>query len=95
VRWHLFRLYDASVPFVWNSYAALFISQEAARNSRAPSKSFSFGAVMEDHSQRDNGNPYSPLMCILLLLVVGIVVKIGAATQLCHLAQSSCQLALN
>jgi hypothetical protein len=33
-------------------------------------------AVMKDHSQEDIGNPYSPLMCILLLLMV------GAATQL-------------
>jgi hypothetical protein len=31
---------------------------------------------MKDHSQGDAANPYSPLMCILLLLVV------GAATQL-------------
>jgi hypothetical protein len=36
----------------------------------------SFGAVMNDHSQGDSANPYSPLMCILLLLLV------GAATQL-------------
>jgi hypothetical protein len=35
-----------------------------------------FGAVMKDHSQGDAANPYSPLMCILLLLAV------GAATQL-------------
>jgi hypothetical protein len=78
-RRHLFRLYDAGAPFVWNSYAAPFILQEAARNSRAHTKSFSFGAVMKDHSQKDNGNPYSPLMSILLLLMV------GAATQLGHL----------
>jgi hypothetical protein len=31
---------------------------------------------MKDHSQGDAANPYSPLMCILLLLAV------GAATQL-------------
>jgi hypothetical protein len=31
---------------------------------------------MKNHSQGDAANPYSPLMCILLLLVV------GAATQL-------------
>jgi hypothetical protein len=35
-----------------------------------------FGAVMKDHSQGDAANPYSTLMCIRLLLVV------GAATQL-------------
>ena len=71
-----------------------YLAQESARNSRARTKRLS-GAVMKDHSQRDSGNPYSPLMSILLLLVAGIVVKIGAATQLCHLVQSSCQLALN
>jgi hypothetical protein len=31
---------------------------------------------MKDHSQGDTANPYSPLMCVLLLLLV------GAATQL-------------
>jgi hypothetical protein len=31
---------------------------------------------MKDHSQEDTANPYSPLMCVLLLLLV------GAATQL-------------
>jgi len=36
------------------------------------------GAVMKHHSQGDAANPYSPLMCILLLLVVGV----GAATQI-------------
>jgi hypothetical protein len=57
-----------------------YLAQEAARNSRAHSKFFSFGAVMKDHSQKDSGNPYSPLMCILLRLVF------GAATQLGHFA---------
>ena len=33
---------------------------------------------MKDHSEGDAANPYSPLMCILLLLVVGV----GAAAQL-------------
>jgi hypothetical protein len=31
---------------------------------------------MKDRSQADTANPYSPLLCVLLLLVV------GAATQL-------------
>jgi hypothetical protein len=44
------------------------------------------GAVMNDHSQRDNGSSYSPLMCILLLLATGIGVKFGAAVQLGQLA---------
>jgi hypothetical protein len=54
--------------------------------------SFHFETIMTDHSQSDNGNPYSPLKCILLLLTTGMAVKIGAAVQLCHLSQSSCQL---
>jgi hypothetical protein len=54
-----------------------YLAQEAARNSRAHTKSFSFGAVMKDHSQKDNGNPYSPLMSILLLLMVGAAIQLG------------------
>jgi hypothetical protein len=50
---------------------------------------------MNDHTQSDKGKPYSPLLCILLLLTTGIAVNTGAASQLCHLAQSSCHLALN
>jgi hypothetical protein len=38
---------------------------------------------MKDHSQGDNADgQYSPLMCILLLLATGIVVKIGAGVHL-------------
>jgi hypothetical protein len=33
------------------------------------------------------------VMCILLLLAVGIVVKTGAASQPCDAARGSCQLA--
>jgi hypothetical protein len=40
-----------------------------------PAQSVHLGAVMKDHSQGDAANHYSPLMCILLLLMV------GAATQ--------------
>ena len=79
-RRHLFRLYDAGAPFVWNSYAALFISSTGSGSQLAGAhKILLNGAVMKDHSQKDNGNPYSPLMSILLLLMV------GAATQLGHL----------
>jgi len=42
--------------------------QPSARRSRA-GKSTQFEAVMKDHSQED-ADPYSPLMCILLLLMV-------------------------
>jgi len=48
---------------------------------------------MNDPSQEHKAKPYSPLMCILLLLAVGIVVKTGAASQPCDLAQGFCQLA--
>jgi hypothetical protein len=45
--------------------------------------SCSFGEVMKDHSQGDKtADQYSPLMCILLLLATGIVVKIGAGVHL-------------
>ncbi len=50
---------------------------------------------MNDHSQSHNSKPYSPLLCILLLLATGIAVKTDAATQLCHLAHGACGLALN
>jgi hypothetical protein len=35
-----------------------------------------FGAIMKNQSQENQGNPYSPLMCILFLLII------LAATQL-------------
>jgi hypothetical protein len=35
-----------------------------------------FGAVMKDHSQKDSANPYSPLMCILLLLMVCAAIQL-------------------
>jgi hypothetical protein len=88
--------YDAGVPFIWNSYAAPFISvARIGPQSRARANSSQFGAVMKDESQKNNGNPYSPLMCILLLLATGVAVKSGAVTQLGQLAQNSYRLALN
>jgi hypothetical protein len=32
---------------------------------------------MKDHSQGDAANPYSPLMCILLLLMVGAAIELS------------------
>jgi hypothetical protein len=32
---------------------------------------------MNDHSQGNHANPYSPLMCILLLFATGAAVMIG------------------
>jgi hypothetical protein len=61
---------------------------QPVRNPRAKAKFF--GAVMSDHSEGDSARPYSPLLCILLLLTTGIGVKLGAAIHLCQLAQSSC-----
>jgi hypothetical protein len=46
-----------------------YSSQPSARRLRAGGNSTHFEAVMKDHSQED-ADPYSPLMCILLLLVV-------------------------
>jgi hypothetical protein len=70
-----------------------YFSQKSARNSRADARFSQFGAVMKDHSQEDNATPYSPLLCIVLLLAVGVAVKIGAAIHVCQ--QSSCNLAIN
>jgi hypothetical protein len=53
-----------------------YLTKQSARYSRAHTKSSHFGAVMKDQSQENDGNPYSPPMCILFLLVF------GAATQL-------------
>ena len=37
------------------------------------------------HSELDEkSSPYSALVCVLMLLTAGIVVKIGAAIQLAH-----------
>ena len=47
-----------------------YFCKEFARSSQAHTQCLSFGAVMNDHSQKAGGNPYSPLMCILLLLMV-------------------------
>jgi hypothetical protein len=33
---------------------------------------------MEDHSQENSANPYSPPMCILLLLAVGAATQFSA-----------------
>jgi hypothetical protein len=46
-----------------------YSSQPSGRRLRAGGNSTHFEAVMKDHSQED-ADPYSPLMCILLLLVV-------------------------
>jgi hypothetical protein len=45
---------------------------------------------MDHRSQGNNANPYSPLLCILLLLGTGVAVKVGAAVH-----QGSSYLALN
>jgi hypothetical protein len=59
------------------------IISDAETSPRLAGHPVHFGAVMKDHSQGDNtAHPYSPLMCILLLLATGIVVKIGAGVHL-------------
>jgi hypothetical protein len=80
---HLFLFYDASASFVWNSYAALLIFAGRIRPQLAGAQnSCHLGAVMKDHSQQDDGNPYSPLMCILLLLMVGAATQLKVAAML-------------
>jgi len=74
----LFRAYVARWPFVWNSYAApLILKGEMVRKSRTAReiRLNSSGAAMKDNSQESKDNPYSPLLCIALLLTV------AAATQ--------------
>jgi hypothetical protein len=45
---------------------------------------------MTDDSQANATSPYSPLWCIILLLLTGFGVKLGA---LCHAAGGACRLA--
>jgi hypothetical protein len=52
-----------------------FLRNWLATRGRTCSSSH-FGEVMKDRSQQDHEDPYSPLLCILLLLAI------GAATQL-------------
>ncbi len=42
---------------------------------------------MKTPSRTDDAGPYSPLTCLLLLLVTGVAVKTAAAIELYHLAQ--------
>jgi len=74
-------VYDATAPFVWNSHAAAFIfgSQQSARTVAGVHELF-LVALMKDYSQRDNKSesPYSPLIRILLLLIVGAEIQIKA-----------------
>ena len=72
-----------------------YVEQQFGAQSRVPLKFVHPGAAMNDHSKTDKENPYSPLWCVLLLLFAGMLVKTVAVTQLCHLAQSGCHLALN
>jgi hypothetical protein len=70
-------------PFsTWISYALdVHICGETTRKLRTPS----CGAVMKAKvktAQPDSANPYGPLACIFLLLAVGIMVKLAAATQI-------------
>jgi hypothetical protein len=56
--------HSSSIPTPSLSY----LTKQSARNSRVHT-SLHFGAVMKDQSQENDGNPYSPLMCILFLLI--------------------------
>jgi hypothetical protein len=87
-----FGTYFAFIPdgerSVWNSFAsASHVSQQSARKSRTHTKPLIFGAAMKAHFQSAKGKSrYSALMCVLMLLMVGVVVKLGAAVHLFHLA---------
>jgi hypothetical protein len=78
VHWHLCRLYEGSADFVWNSYAARSICVTAI------GAIVIFGVVMKHQVQGDKSSPYSPLSCLLLLLMAGIFLayKSGAVDHL-------------
>jgi hypothetical protein len=42
--------------------------------------------AMKNPSRTDHDNPYSPLSCLLLLLVTGVAVKTAAAFEFYHMA---------
>jgi hypothetical protein len=54
-----------------------------------PQQPSRIGAAMSDQSQSGNSRPYSPMLCILLLLATGVAVKFGAAIHICQM-QSAC-----
>jgi len=58
------RLYTARAPLIWNSYAA-FPTLDASHGIPR-----FFGFPMKHRSGADLANPYSPLICGLLLLLV-------------------------
>jgi hypothetical protein len=54
------------------------LERAAARSAGAETKSpiwQKFGRALS----RDENNPYSPVLCISLLLIVGLIIKIGPA----------------
>ena len=67
---------------------ASYVSKQSARKVACVQETLIFSAVMKHYFQGDGGNPYSPLLCVLTLLMVGIFVKLGTATQVFHLAQN-------
>jgi hypothetical protein len=67
---HLLRLYAACARLIWNSYA---VSSTFGGDSKIP---LIFGSAMKDHSRTELANPYSPLMCGLLLLTVFAVIQL-------------------
>jgi hypothetical protein len=72
-----YRLYDAGAPFVWHSYAVPSYLEDVIGSQFADvHKILHLGAVMKQQTEENDRNPYSPSMCILLLLAF------GTATQL-------------
>ncbi len=52
---------------IWNYYGLPLIFA---------GKFLSFGSAMNDHSRNDHANPYSPMMCGLLLLLVFAAIQL-------------------
>jgi hypothetical protein len=77
-RRHLCRHYEAGPPFVWRLYADASIFGCTNRPGLRARDASAFGAVMNDQSQENNRNPYSPAVCIALLLGFGAATQLGA-----------------
>jgi hypothetical protein len=83
-------VFSSGIPIPLRSYVSQEIGPQAATNANSSHS----GVIMNGHSQGGGKNRYSPVLCILLLLITGVAVKTSAAIRHCQLAQDSCQLAL-
>jgi hypothetical protein len=69
-RGRLLCFYTTRARLIWNSYA---VSPTLRGNHEILS---GFGTAMEHQSRTDHANPYSPLMCGLVLLMVFVAIQL-------------------